>query len=1002
LGATGLGLAAGVHANTAAPTAASGATADETTTDKLAALRETFLNPPYTAKPMTRWWWFGGAATPEEITRELEMMREAGLRGVELQPVYPVEVDDPKRGIHNVRFFSQEWFDLVRHTAKETKRLGLQFDLTLGSGWPYGGPFIPVELSARRLRVLMQDAAGPSEFTWDLSPELVGEERVVAVVATPVLASQQPDVSRSQVITDQIGEITAHNMPIGMGLSRWPVPAGEWRIMVFIDSPTGMQVKRPTVGMEGYVLDHFRREALDLFLRAVGDRTLEELKSLGFPAINSVFCDSLEVFGADWTPKFMEEFRKRRGYDLAAYLPALWQDAGPLTPHIRYDYHRTLSDLILDNFFRPLAAWSDLHGVRARVQAHGAFGDIIEGYSLAHIPEGENYFFGDRCQVNLRHRRLVSSAAHLYKKPVASAETYTWLRAPLFYVTLEMMKAASDATFLDGINQIVNHGYPYSPPQAGEPGWVFYASTLINHTNLWWRHYPHLAKYVQRTAALLQQGVSVNPIAVYLPLADVFAKFGSGALHIDEELEKHLGREFFDELRRAGYDFDLVNDRALDQVAQVDEGKLRIGTAAYSAVIVPAVRFMPPESLERLVGFVESGGIVIFIERLPEAAPGLAQQDERTARLRDGLAKLWAEGEPKQTTRVGEKGGAVALVSSPDEALRALHSALTPDCRILEAGDNSAVALKLAHESVGFLHRRLGSADFYFLSNISNQAQRLRVQFAAGHRRPERWNPETEARDESPAYAYGVARSEADDVTVVQFQLDPFDSCFIVFGDAHDQSVVTRTNLWEPLQIEKSGNQPVVRGRAGENGDYWFEETPGGQRHRLAVRGIPDPLRLDGPWLLTLGEAPLITLAALRSWNELAEGRTFSGWATYETTFEIAEVGANLEWLIDLGEVHETAEAELNGIALGAAWKGARRLACGSALKAGRNQLTVRVANLWIHHMRSLPPPDVSAVAETYGIRWGRYEGTGPAELPRSGLLGPVRLIARKPWALKL
>src|SRR5208337_4614032 len=60
-----------------------------------ARLRDLFLNPPRSAQPMTRWWWFGGAATPQEITRELELMSESGLRGVELQPVYPLEVDDP-------------------------------------------------------------------------------------------------------------------------------------------------------------------------------------------------------------------------------------------------------------------------------------------------------------------------------------------------------------------------------------------------------------------------------------------------------------------------------------------------------------------------------------------------------------------------------------------------------------------------------------------------------------------------------------------------------------------------------------------------------------------------------------------------------------------------------------------------------------------------------------------------------------------------------------------
>ena len=113
------------------------------------------------------------------------------------------------------------------------------------------------------------------------------------------------------------------------------------------------QFKRPTLGMEGNVLDHFRREATDVFLRSAGDRVMSALRPAGEPPFHSVFCDSLEVFGADWTGDLLAEFRTRRGYDLAPYLPALWQEAGAPTPHVRHDYHLTLSDLTLDGFFRP-------------------------------------------------------------------------------------------------------------------------------------------------------------------------------------------------------------------------------------------------------------------------------------------------------------------------------------------------------------------------------------------------------------------------------------------------------------------------------------------------------------------------------------------------------------------------------------------------------------------------------------------------------------------------
>jgi hypothetical protein len=100
--------------------------------------------------------------------------------------------------------------------------------------------------------------------------------------------------------------------------------------------------------------------------------------------------------------------------------------------------------------------------------------------------------------------------------------------------------------------------------------------------------------------------------------------------------------------------------------------------------------------------------------------------------------------------------------------------------------------------------------------------------------------------------------------------------------------------------------------------------------------------------------------------------------------------------MIDLGRVHETAEVTLNGKGVGVAWKSPRRLACGPSLRAGRNQLRVDVANLWIHHVVAQPPPvEWKALEETVGIRWGRYGETKPEALPPAGLLGPVRLV---PW----
>jgi hypothetical protein len=919
---------------------------------------------------MTRWWWFGGAVTPEEVTRELTFMKQAGLRGAEIQPVYPVAMDDPASGIRNLNYFSDEFLAVLRHAVREARRLSLQLDFTLGSGWPYGGPFIPTSLAARRLRLLSQDVVGPRDYSWDLTPHLTGDDRVVRVVATPVREAAVLDVARSRVLADQPKPELSQGVRRGWFV-RTRVEEGTWRLMLFLDSPTGQLVKRPTIGMEGPVLDHHSSEATALFLRAAGDRVMNALAAEGTPPFHTVFCDSLEVYGADWTKDFLDEFEKRRGYDLAPYLPALFHDAGELTPHVRHDAHLTLSELNLDYFFAPLVAWAEARGMQARIQAHGAPGDVMQAYGRAHIPEGENIFLGDRYQVNLRHRRLASSAAHLYGKPLASSETYTWLRTPLFVTTLEQMKPATDAVLLDGLNHIVNHGYSYSPPQAGEPGWSFYASTEANHTNTWWRHYPHLARYIQKTCALLQTGVAVNPVAVYLPLGDLYSQFGAGGLHIDVEAEGLLDAGLLMGLRHAGYDFDVLHDHALADLARVEAGELRAGTARYKVVIIPNARFMPPESAARLAELVRAGGHVIFVERLPEGAAGLRGREERSARVRHELQGF-------------------SPVADRAAALARLEAVLQPDFHIVEPSAVRADARKTAVENVGFVHRRLGACDCYFVANVSAHTQDLRVRFAASHRSPERLDSETGAVVSPLVYDYVTAGGRTS--TEIELHLEPFESCFIVFGTSRERPLLTRTGWPGRLELQTKGGTAVATGLATANGEHSVV-GPRGHVHRVVVSDVPPPLVLAGPWTLSLGRGAALTLDALRSWTELPAARGFSGWGTYETDFEAPGLPPDVEWMIDLGTVHETAEVTLNGASLGAAWKGPRRVACGPALRPGRNRLRIEVANLWIHAVVSRPAPDLAALEETYGVRWGRYGEVKPEAIPPAGLLGPVRLL---------
>ena len=100
---------------------------------------------------------------------------------------------------------------------------------------------------------------------------------------------------------------------------------------------------------------------------------------------------------------------------------------------------------------------------------------------------------------------------------MTSSETWTWLHSPVFRATPLDMKAEADLHFLQGINQLIGHGWPYSPDRAGEPGWRFYAAAVFNQHNPWWIVMPDITKYLQRVSFLLRQGKPANDVALYLP-----------------------------------------------------------------------------------------------------------------------------------------------------------------------------------------------------------------------------------------------------------------------------------------------------------------------------------------------------------------------------------------------------------------------------------------------------------------------------------------------------
>lgn len=679
-------------------------------------LHSTFLNPPDDAKPMMRWWWFGPAVTPEEIRREIDQMHAGGIGGFELASVYPLAVDDPAKGIKNLRYTSPEMVDMLRVAQQHGRELGMRVDLTLGSGWPFGGPHIPLELAAGRLKLVAIRKGLPP-------PRLGPGEGVIAVFT----AEGTPDVwSASSALRCGYKEsFDTTSLQIPNGGERAPV------LLYFIASHTKQMVKRAAMGGEGYVLDHMSRAAIDTHNREVSDKLLQGFA--GAPPY-AVFSDSLEVYGSDWTTTLPEEFKKRRGYDLIPHLPELWQGGTPQAEAIRHDWGVTLSDLVRENYLKPMADFAAAHATKFRSQTYGEPAATLSDEQAPQLAEGEGPQWNQ-----FSFTRWASSANHIFGRNVTSAETWTWLHSPAFRATPLDMKVEADRMFLEGVNQIIGHGWPYSPPTAQEPGYSLYAAAVFNAHNPWWPAMSAIMKYLQRVSWLLRQGEPANDVAILLPEDDAQAAFVPGHVSVTEEMKKRITPALMRTILSSGHNVDYVDGPALEQ-----------HTLHSKVLIVPPTMRMRLKTAQALETYTKQGGKLVFLGTLPSLAPGLQDANDTPA-LQAAMARL----KP------------VATITTEAELASTLRSIAPP------VFDNTQT-----NGTVGFLQRRLPNRDIFFVANTSPEPQTLALHVTTSHRTRTWWNIDT---GEATAAIEGES-----------FTLPPYGSRVLITSD--DRPAQTRRN----------------------------------------------------------------------------------------------------------------------------------------------------------------------------------------------------------------
>lgn len=814
-----------------------------------------------TAKPWTFWWWMGSAVTKEDITAQLNYFSKSGLGGVHIIPIYGVKGFDSE----NIPFLNEKWLDVMQYTVKEGKRLGLGVDLTTGTGWPFGGPNVGVEMGAQQMSL-------------------------------------------------KNGEIKVE--------------------------PTRQQVKRAAPGGEGLVLDPFRADGMKHYLERF-DTAFASKRDLP----RSMYMDSYEAYGANWTSDFEVEFEKRRGYRIKDKL-FLLTDTTELSALVRMDYHQTLAELLRERYAHEWTRWSKEKGFMTRYQAHGSPGNLLDLYDESDIPETESfgtsrfpipglrvdpdYSINQFGTPNPLAMKFASSAAHFSGKKLVSSETGTWL-ANHFKVSLSQIKPQIDELFAAGINHIFYHGTNYSPQKESYPGWLFYASTHFGQTSHFAEHFSMLNKYVENCQILLQNSEPDNDILVYFPIHDLWstpAKSGGGVHllevhHVDRWL---LGLPFgklTEKLLREGYTFDFVSDRQLTRLQVDKDGKVNSGNARYKTILVPVSTYMPRQTLDELTRLANGGAKIVFEMHMPDQVTGYFSHDDQQKMFLQQLSKL----KTYPTVQVG------------------------PDIRkMLEV--NQISREELAAKGLTFIRKReKNGKTLYFVSNLGNEFREGWVRVAKN----------ITVKKYDPLFGESsVAHRSVQGKWEVYLTLLPGQSCFLREGS-------------------KAQITPIVLATKNEH-------------------------EIKGEWLIDfLKGKPSLPVSAkmneLKTWSALPDSAVyFSGTARYSIKFDIPnELLNSQEIVLELGDVREVAMVKINGRLVGTAWSIPFQLGMSKdILKAKDNLMEIEVTNLSANYMRlrDRQQPDWKKFKDIniVDITYKKFDASKWEPMP-SGLLGPVKIL---------
>ena len=618
-------------------------------------------------------WFWNGDQDESQISRQLKLAQAGGVRGLAVHA----------RSGNRTEYMSARWLELVRHTCRVAKELGLEVWLYDEEGYPSGtvGGRLPAIGDRVQQKVILFDYVSGRGLD-----SLDGVLRIFR--ATDLLSP----VQRADVQDEEL-------------------------VLVFW---------RDTLSR---YIDALSRDVAEIFLDMTHRPYYEALGEYFGDPITFVYTDDLNsllhglgVAGLPYTDGLEEQFFSRYGYSMLDHLPALVEDI-PECTKVRQHFRRFVLDVFLTSFVQPLYEWCEDRGVKLTGHLCGdegpmakevsRFGSAMPFFEFEHVPGIDDYLVAmhdSRFTARLRNDRgmypvlihkMASSVANQLKGGVCGCEVLTSLGWGVPLVEQSVQLLFEHAL---GVNLLTHHDFSYAT--AGVAKRDHPASFFFQQP--YWPLSREFHDQIARVSQLLQRGRCEAPVLVIHPISSCWTAIGGEVLKSEFQQQHRAEARTSDEIEQAlaeismsllksqvGYEYG--DEVIMERHGRVSEDGLSIGDMTYRVVVIPPVNNLFGSTVQLLRQFLAAGGRVVAVQ------PGEC--------LVDGLV-------PAQP--VFGSDGSLAGSEKVDD-IAALTSLELPRTLEIAAADGTPVPDVIVHTRV------VDGSREYFLLNLGDPPAGLRV-----------------------------------------------------------------------------------------------------------------------------------------------------------------------------------------------------------------------------------------------------------------------------------